>query len=231
MSETKKCKHCQTDIPKKAKVCPNCKRKQGGKLKTVLLVILVLGIIGSFMPDEETEVTENKAKENTVDNIEVKEDIDIVEESKNDIDDNITIGQKNALATAKSYLDFKGFSYEGLKEQLEYEKYEQDDIIYAVDNCGADWNQEALESAESYLDFQAFSYDGLIEQLEYEKFTKEQAIYGADNCGADWNEQAVKCAENYLDFQSFSKESLIDQLIYEGFTEEQAIYGVEKIGY
>ena len=28
--ETKKCKYCQSDIPKKAKVCPVCKKKQGG---------------------------------------------------------------------------------------------------------------------------------------------------------------------------------------------------------
>ena len=26
--ETKKCKYCQSDIPKKAKVCPVCKKKQ-----------------------------------------------------------------------------------------------------------------------------------------------------------------------------------------------------------
>ena len=26
MSETKVCKFCQSEIPKKAKVCPNCKR-------------------------------------------------------------------------------------------------------------------------------------------------------------------------------------------------------------
>ena len=34
-NETKVCKHCQTEIPKKAKVCPNCRKKQGG-----LIVIL-----------------------------------------------------------------------------------------------------------------------------------------------------------------------------------------------
>ena len=66
MSETKKCKHCQTDIPKKAKVCPNCKRKQGGKLKTVLLVILVLGIIGSikYPVDESVKLKVSEIKYN-----------------------------------------------------------------------------------------------------------------------------------------------------------------------
>lgn len=60
--ETKKCKHCQSDIPKKAKVCPNCKRKQGGLLKTVLIVFLVLILIGGLFgnsDDEEVTVKEN----------------------------------------------------------------------------------------------------------------------------------------------------------------------------
>ena len=44
---TKKCKHCQSDIPKKAKVCPNCRKKQGGILKWIIIVFTILIIIGS----------------------------------------------------------------------------------------------------------------------------------------------------------------------------------------
>lgn len=142
-----------------------------------------------------------------------------------------TTGQKNALSTARSYLNYSAFSYQGLIEQLEYEKYSHDDAVYAADNCNADWNEQALDKANSYLDFSAFSYKGLIEQLEYEKFTKEQATYGADNCNANWNEQAAKQAESYLSFSAFSRDALIDQLEYEGFTHEQAIYGAEANGY
>lgn len=143
----------------------------------------------------------------------------------------VTAGKRNALKSAKNYLSFAAFSYEGLIGQLEYEKYSHDDAVYAADNCGADWNEQALKSAKNYLSFTAFSYAGLIQQLEYEQFTKEQATYGADNCGADWNEQAAKSAENYLSMMSFSKDGLIEQLEYEGFTHEQAVYGAEKNGY
>ena len=47
-SATKICKHCSTEIPFEAKVCPNCRRKvKGGKLKWILLALVVLGIIGA----------------------------------------------------------------------------------------------------------------------------------------------------------------------------------------
>ena len=54
MEETKKCKHCQSDIPKKAKVCPVCKKKQPSKLKVFLICLAVffaIGIIGSLSND------------------------------------------------------------------------------------------------------------------------------------------------------------------------------------
>lgn len=43
---TKLCKHCKTEIPKDAKICPNCRKKQGGKLKWVFIVLAVIVVIG-----------------------------------------------------------------------------------------------------------------------------------------------------------------------------------------
>lgn len=45
---TKICKHCKTEIPYGAKVCPQCRRKQGpgGCLVTIIVVIAIF-IIGS----------------------------------------------------------------------------------------------------------------------------------------------------------------------------------------
>lgn len=167
---------------------------------------------------------------NMVTNCKIEKPAKEEEESSESGGNSATAGQSNALKKAKSYLKFSQFSYEGLIGQLEYEKFSYDDAVYAVDNCGADWNEQALGKAKSYLDFSAFSYSGLISQLEYEKFTTEQAAYGADNCGADWNEQAVKKGKSYLENSSFSRDGLIDQLIYEGFTEEQAAYSADENG-
>ena len=95
----------------------------------------------------------------------------------------MTVSQKNALRSAKSYLSFSAFSYNGLIKQLEYEKYSHDDAVFAADNCGADWNEQAVKSAKSYLEFSAFSHDGLVKQLEYGGFTHEQAEYGVTQNG------------------------------------------------
>lgn len=94
-----------------------------------------------------------------------------------------SISQKNALASAKNYLSTMAFSYSGLVKQLEYEEYSHDDAVYAVDNCGADWNEQAAKSAENYLSTMSFSRNSLIKQLEYEGFTNEQAVYGAEANG------------------------------------------------
>lgn len=59
--ETKLCKYCQTEIPAKAKVCPNCRRKQGMNIKVCILVVVlvvVAYVIGKS--GNNTESTEPK---------------------------------------------------------------------------------------------------------------------------------------------------------------------------
>lgn len=94
-----------------------------------------------------------------------------------------TMGEKNALDKAKSYLNIMAFSYSGLIEQLEYEGFSTAEATYGADYCGANWNEQAAKKAASYLDIMSFSRQGLIEQLEYEGFTHEQAVYGVTQVG------------------------------------------------
>jgi Host cell surface-exposed lipoprotein len=95
----------------------------------------------------------------------------------------LTQSQKNAIESARSYLQFSGFSRLGLIDQLVFEKFTVDDATFAVDSLGANWNEEAAESAASYLAFTSFSCQGLIDQLVFEKFTVEEAAYGASTTG------------------------------------------------
>lgn len=237
------CKSCGHQMAKSAKSCPQC----GAKNKKPIIkkwwfwvaVILVVTVVGSSgnEPENVTPTSNNVTVEAPVS----AENVDTSKTEKHDSDDTattiveteaqLTLGEKNALASAKNYLRFTAFSYEGLISQLEFEQYSREEAVYAADHCGADWCEQALKSAKNYLSFSAFSYDGLIRQLEFEKYTNEQAVYAVDHCGADWFEQAAKCAKNYLEFTSFSKAGLIDQLEFEGFTLEQATYGAEANGY
>ena len=93
-----------------------------------------------------------------------------------------TMGERNALRSAKDYLSFTGFSYSGLMQQLEQgEGYSHAEAEYAVQNCGADWNEQAARKAKEYLEFHGFSRKGLIEQLiNGEGFTRQQAEYGVE---------------------------------------------------
>ncbi len=100
------------------------------------------------------------------------------EELVEDMETSMTMGQRNALRKAESYLDMMAFSREGLIKQLEFEGFATEDAVFAVDRIGADWNEQAAKKAESYLDMMAFSRDGLIDQLEFEGFTYEEAVYG-----------------------------------------------------
>lgn len=47
---TKICKHCQSEIPYKAKICPHCRKKQGANgCLTAILVVALLGLAGSCL--------------------------------------------------------------------------------------------------------------------------------------------------------------------------------------
>jgi hypothetical protein len=94
-----------------------------------------------------------------------------------------TVSQKNAVAKAKSYLDYSSFSYAGLVDQLEFEGFTTDQATYGANNCGADWYEQAYQKALSYLDYSSFSHSGLVDQLVFEGFTAEQAEYGVGMTG------------------------------------------------
>ena len=66
---TKICKHCAMEIPYNAKVCPNCRKKQGmGCLPIVLIVLGVFILIGIVTPkggDSDSGAKETKSAKTT----------------------------------------------------------------------------------------------------------------------------------------------------------------------
>lgn len=52
----KKCKHCQSEIDDKARVCPNCGKKQGKPiLLIIIIVIIIIAVIATLGGGGETE--------------------------------------------------------------------------------------------------------------------------------------------------------------------------------
>jgi hypothetical protein len=102
----------------------------------------------------------------------------------------LTGPQKNAVRSAKQYLDMSGFSRNGLIHQLSSDAgdgYKVADATVAVDSLNVDWNKQAERSAKQYLDMMGFSCKGLIQQLSSsagDRYTKEQATHGARAAGA-----------------------------------------------
>lgn len=90
----------------------------------------------------------------------------------------VSSDQRNALRSAENYLDLTAFSRVGLIKQLEFEGYSNADATWAVDQVGADWNEQAVKSAKNYLELTSFSRQGLKDQLEFEGFTPAEAEYG-----------------------------------------------------
>lgn len=235
------CKHCYKMIDDGSDFCKYCGKPQGAPPKKpiykrwwlwAIVAIIAIGIIGGAREEAPAAQSSVSASAQTdIDDISTYPNLVDETFAINTVDDNRTVGEKNALRSAKSYLDTLAFSYSGLISQLEYEGFTTAEATYAAKHCGADWKEQALKSANSYLRTSAFSYSGLMDQLEYEGFTLIEATYGVENCGADWFEQAAKCAASYIKHSAFSRQGLIDQLLFEGFTQQQAEYGARSVGY
>ena len=98
--------------------------------------------------------------------------------------DGATATQQEALDLAYDYLDSMAFSRAGLIGQLEYEGCTTEDATFAVDNCGADWNEQAAIAAQEWLDYDStMSRDEIIEMLIFNEYTQSEAEYGVKAIG------------------------------------------------
>lgn len=91
--ETKKCKFCQTDIPIKATVCPNCRRtlpKNNGCLLTVASIVIILAVLVLCANNEFSKLGQEVSRD--------------TEEYQND---KITMSEFNQIETGMSYADVK----------------------------------------------------------------------------------------------------------------------------
>lgn len=112
--ETKTCKYCKSEIDKKAKICPNCRKKQkGGILGKVLIAIIILAIIGVALSgggddksaSTEAQKTESVKKDSGEKAVKEEETEAKKEYEKYDVQELIDDVQSNALKAQKKYKD------------------------------------------------------------------------------------------------------------------------------
>lgn len=174
---TKMCKHCKTEIPYGAKVCPQCRKKQGmGCLTKIILIFVILGVIYALMPggDESSNSSSKSGTEKTTDNAKT---------TKATTEKPIPTEYVSALKKAQIYVDEMHMSKRGLYDQLTSEYGEQFDkkaAKYAVKHVKANWKKNALAKAKDYQENMSMSKEAIRDQLTSdagEKFTKQEADY------------------------------------------------------
>lgn len=123
---TKKCKYCKTEIPKDAKICPNCKKKQGLKVwQIVLIVFVVLAVIGAFIPKDDkptsTTSSQNQASTSSSQSSQSSEEESSKEETeKTEFAQGETVNFKGVEYTVTNVEKTKGNEIDSAKDGYEY---------------------------------------------------------------------------------------------------------------
>lgn len=218
--ETKLCKYCQTEIPKKAKICPNCKKKQSGKLKWIVIAVIVVILIAAIaggggdttpqrvdntnLPSESNEKqqgtskTEDKQEETTKTEEEQEEIIFGVGE---------TAELNGVRVTMTDYSESNG---------SEYNKPSDGNVFLLVEflienNTDSELTVSSLVSFEAYADDYALNYS-LAAVLEKETSNQldGQIAAGKKMKGtigyevpADWQEVEIHYTDNVWSSSKF----------------------------
>lgn len=169
--ETKVCKYCQSEIPKKAKVCPQCRKKQKGGIGKWIALVLVIGLIGSCMGGETTEEEKNNTvvvedtKDNNTDAVveETVEELEEVEEvAENDGKEVLSLGdsfEARGLKVTINDIDTEFTDYED-----EYGWYALEDGMKYVMSSFTFENTGDSDAYVSIYDFDCYADGELCEQ-------------------------------------------------------------------
>jgi hypothetical protein len=157
--ETKKCKYCQSDIPKKAKVCPNCRKKQKGKGGIIALIIVILiVIIACSSGNKDTASVDNKNTDNKVSDAETD-----TTQSEEEISGNIVgLGESFEANGLKVTVDDVNTEYQ-VKDD-EYNLYKLDEGLKYVAVSFTFENTGDTDAYVSIYDFDCYADNTACEQ-------------------------------------------------------------------
>lgn len=154
----------------------------------VIVVIFILGVIGSLGDTQNVAENEEAAKEPEKIEVSTEPKEELTEQPKEEPKkESVPREYKSALKKAETYSDVMHMSKAGIYDQLvseHGENFPEEAARYAIDNIEADWKENALKKAKTYAETMAMSDSAIYDQLisEYgEKFTPEEAQYAIDN--------------------------------------------------
>jgi hypothetical protein len=167
MSETKICKYCKTEIPKDAKICPNCRKKQKGKIGIIIAVIVVLlliiGIAGGGSDDKKESKIDNSNASSTSETSKTT----ATEDSNSDDRENNT---NNSVVQVGGSFEDKGLKFTVNEAALDYQiedkygLYKLDDgLVYLL----VDFTFENTGDSDKYVsiyDFKCYADNTTCEQ-------------------------------------------------------------------
>ena len=116
---TKICKHCKTVIPKNAKVCPNCRKKQSNTLIWIILIVFILVIIAIVGAGTDSNSGNKATSSIPSTQVQEKEISGLTEEKYNSIEQGMSydevvdiIGEEGTNAAESEYAGIKTVVYE-----------------------------------------------------------------------------------------------------------------------
>ena len=150
-------------------------------MKKLLALLFVLVMTFAFSACGDTSSSDDS---NASEDVAVEEEVE-TEAEANDPTADYSMEEENCYKAAMNYLDYTGFSKQGLIDQLSseygdnYPKETAEKVVNDIEEAGlVDWVEQAKICAQNYLDTMSFSKQELIDQLcsEYgDQFTREQA--------------------------------------------------------
>ena len=154
-NETKLCKHCKSEIPKAAKVCPNCRKKQGGIGKWIVIgiVVVILLAVAFGGGDDKPKKVEN----NTTTTQQGENDNDKKADTQ-ETKDIFTVGEtaemNDVQVTLLKYSESKGSEYNKPSDGNVFLMAE----FEIVNNSDSEMNVSSMLSFEAYADDYALNY-------------------------------------------------------------------------
>lgn len=154
-NETKLCKHCKSEIPKAAKVCPNCRKKQGGFGKWIVIGIVVIILLAAVFGggDDKPKKVENKTASTQQGENDNNKEADTQEEK-----DIFTVSETAELndvqVTLLKYSESKGSEFNKPTDGNVYLMAE----FEIVNNSDSEMNVSSVMSFEAYADDYSLNY-------------------------------------------------------------------------